>query len=154
MRKGYSLGFKRKRIGKTDYRRRLKILLAHKPRLVVRKSINNMLAQIIEYNEKGDNVVASANSSELKKYGWNGNRGNIPAAYLVGLLIGMKAKKKNIKELVLDAGLQTSVKGSRIYSSLKGCVDAGLDIPHSKDILPSEDRIMGKHIAKFDVNKF
>lgn len=148
------LGFKRKKAGKTDYRKRLKLLLANKPRLVVRKSLKNILAQIVEYDEKGDKVILSAHSSELKKYGYAGSKGNIPAAYLVGLLAGNKAKKKDIKELVLDIGLQNSVKGSRIYSVLKGCVDAGLSIPHSKNILPLDDRVKGKHIKDFDANKF
>jgi len=148
------LGFKRKRLGKTDYRKRLKILLANKPRLVVRKSLKNISAQVIEYGENGDKVLLSAHSSELKKYGYDGSKGNIPISYLVGLLIGSKGKKKNIKELVLDIGLQKSVKGSRIYSVLKGCVDSGLSVPHSKEILPSDDRIKGKHIKNFEVNKF
>ena len=148
------LGFKRKRLGKTNYRKRLKLLLANKPRLVVRKSLKNILAQIVEYDKKGDKVVVSAHSSELRKYGYDGSKGNIPTAYLIGLLIGNKAKKKDIKELVLDIGLQNSVKGSRIYSLLKGCIDTGLNIPHSKNILPMEDRIKGKHIKNFDSNKF
>ena len=147
-------GFKRKKLGKTDYRKRLRLLLANKPRLVVRKSLKNILGQIVEYGDKGDKVILSAHSSELKKYGWEGNKGNIPSSYLVGLLVGTKAKKKDIKELILDMGLQNSVKGSRIYALLKGCIDAGLNIPHSKDILPIEDRIKGKHIEKFDANKF
>ena len=147
-------GFKRKKLGKTDYRKRLRLLLANKPRIVVRKSLKNILGQIVEYGDKGDRIILSANSSELKKYGWEGNKGNIPSSYLVGLLVGTKAKKKNINDLILDIGLQNSVKGSRIYSFLKGCIDAGLNIPHSKDILPTEDRIKGKHIEKFDSNKF
>lgn len=148
------LGFKRKRLGKTNYRKRLKLLLANALRLVVRKSLKNIIAQIVEYDENGDRVILSAHSSELKKYGYEGNKGDIPASYLVGLLIGNKAKKKNIKELVLDIGLQTSVKGSRIYSLLKGCIDCGLNIPHSEGILPSEDRIKGKYIKNFDSNRF
>ena len=147
-------GFKRKKLGKTDYRKRLKLLLANKPRLVVRKSLKNILVQIVEYGEKGDKVILSAHSSELKKYGWEGNKGNIPTSYLVGLLIGNKAKKKDFKELILDIGLQNSVKGSRIYSLLKGCIDMGLNVPHSKDILPMEERIKGKHIENFDGSKF
>ena len=154
MRSRHTVNFKRKRLGKTNYKKRLKVLLAKRPRLVVRKSLNNILAQIVEYDEKGDRVVLSAHSAELKKYGWNGNNGNLPAAYLVGLLIGNKAKKKGINKLVLDIGLQTSVKGSRIYSLVKGCVDNGLSIPCSNEVLPSEDRVKGKHINKFDVNKF
>jgi len=148
------LELKRKRLGKTNYRKRLKLLLANKPRLVVRKSLKNISVQIVEYDGKGDRVILSAHSSELKKYGWQGNKGNMPTSYLVGLLIGNKAKKKDIKELVLDIGLQNSVKGSRIYSLLKGCIDTGLNIPHSKNILPMEDRIKGKHIKNFDANKF
>jgi len=148
------LGFKRKRQGKTDYRRRLKLLLAQKPRLVVRRSLKNILAQIVEYGENGDKILSSVHSSELKKYGYENSKGNIPSSYLTGLLIGSKAKKKNIKELVLDIGLQKSVRGSRIYSVLKGCVDSGMNVPHSKGILPSEDRIKGKHIKSFDSKKF
>jgi len=147
-------GFKRKISGKTNYRKRLKLLLANKPRLVVRKSLKSILAQVVEYGEKGDKILVSAHSSELKKYGYDGNKGNIPSAYLVGLLIGGKAKKKGVKELILDIGLQNSVKGSRIYSVLKGCIDSGLNVPHSKEILPMEDRIKGKHINNFDGNKF
>lgn len=147
-------GFKRKILGKTNYRKRLKLLLANKPRLVVRKSLKNISAQVVEYGEKGDKIVVSAHSSELKKYGYGRSKGNIPAAYLVGLLAGSKAKKKNIAESVLDIGLQNSVKGSRIYSVLKGCLDAGLKVPHSKDILPIENRIKGEHIKDFDTNKF
>ncbi|MBU0628307.1 MAG: 50S ribosomal protein L18 [Nanoarchaeota archaeon] len=154
MRKNYSVGFKRKRMGKTDYRKRLAILSANKPRLVVRKSLNNILAQVVEYDEKGDRVIVSSHSAELKKYSWDKNCGNIPSAYLVGLLIGSKSKKKNIKEMILDLGSQKSIKGSRVYSLLKGCIDSGVVIPHSKEILPSGDRINGKHIKNFDTKKF
>lgn len=146
--------FKRKSTGKTNYRKRLKLLLSEKPRIVVRKSLKNIIIQMVEYSENGDKVILSAHSSELKKYGYDGGKGNVPAAYLVGLLLGIKAKKKDVKELVLDIGLQNSIKGSRIYSALKGCVDAGLNVPHSKEILPSEDRVNGKHIKDFDGNKF
>ncbi len=147
-------GLKRERLGKTDYRKRLKILLAKKPRLVVRKSLKNIIAQIVEYEEEGDKVIIAAHSSELRKYGYGDIKGNIPESYLVGLLIAGKAKKKEIKELVLDIGLQKSVKGSRIYSLLKGCIDGGLNIPHSEKILPSDDRVKGKHIKDFDSSKF
>ena len=34
-----------------------------------------------------------------------------------------------------------------ILLALKGMVDAGLDIPHSQNILPSEERINGEHIG-------
>ena len=85
---------------------------------------------------------------------WDKGNGNIPAAYMVGLILADKAKRKDIKGVVLDIGLQKSVKGSRIYAVLRGCVDGGLDVAHSDAILPSEERINGKHIKDFDGNKF
>ena len=147
--KTHVLPFRRKREGLTDYKKRLKLLLAHKPRLVVRKSLKNVVAQIVEYDEKGDRILVSAQSGELDKFGWKISKSNLPSAYLVGLLLGKKAKGKGVKEMVLDMGLQKSVKGSRIYALLKGIIDSGVNVAHSKDMLPDENRIKGEHIAKY-----
>jgi len=68
------------------------------------------------------------------------------------LLLGKKALKNDVKEAILDIGFQKSVIKSRIYSSLKGCMDAGLKIPHNQDIFPPQERIKGLHINK-DVEK-
>lgn len=141
--------FARKREGLTDYRKRLKLLISRKPRLVIRKSLRNIIAQIVEYNQKGDKVVVSVSSISLAKFGWKMTKNNLPAAYLTGLLLGKKAKKAGVKEAVLDMGMQKSVKGSKIYAALKGVLDSGLDIPHSDSMLPSESRIKGEHIAKY-----
>jgi hypothetical protein len=51
-----------------------------------------------------------------------------------------------VSEAILDIGLNPPVKGSRIYAALKGVLDAGLDIPHSEDVIPNDDRLSGKHI--------
>jgi len=139
---------RRRREGKTDYRLRLKLIKSHKPRFVVRKSANNITCQIIKHNSSGDNVVVSINSSHLKKLGWKGHN-NIPAAYLTGYLCGLSAKKHKVTEAVFDMGLYRSTKGSRLYAALKGAVEAGLEIPHSEDILPPEERTSGKHIASY-----
>lgn len=85
----------------------------------------------------------------LKKYGWKGHRGNLPSAYLVGLIAGYEALKRGYKEAVLDIGRYKSTKGNALYAVLKGALDAGLNIPHSETILPSEDRIRGEHIANY-----
>jgi large subunit ribosomal protein L18 len=53
---------------------------------------------------------------------------------------------------VLDIGLKEPTKGSGVFAALKGMVDAGLEIPHGKDVLPSKERLMGKHIGD-DVEK-
>jgi len=142
--------FKRKRQGKTDYRKRLRLIASNKPRLVVRRALKNIIVQIIESNPKGDKVLVSAHTNELKKnFDWKIAKRNIPTAYLTGLLAGVKAKSKNINEAILDIGLNPPTKGSIFYAALKGAIDAGLKIPHSNEILPTENRIKGEHIANY-----
>lgn len=145
----YTVQFRRKMKGLTNYRKRLKILMSNKPRLVVRKSLKNIQAAIVEYNQKGDVVKASAHSSNLKKYGWTYNTGNLPAAYLVGFLLG-KSANGEFDTVVLDIGLNKSVMGSKIYAVLAGALDGGLKVLCSKEILPSKERIMGKHIMDYN----
>ena len=145
----YRMPFKRRIKRKTNYRQRLKSLTSKKNRLVVRKSSKHITAQIIDFNKKGDQILVNAKSQELKKFGWSGPTNNLACAYFVGLLIGKKALKKNIKSAILDIGLERKTKGSRLFGVLKGVLDAGLTIPHSTEILPSEDRIMGKHIIDY-----
>ncbi len=141
--------FRRKRKGLTNYKKRLKLLLSGKRRLVIRKSLKNILAQVVEYTPQGDKVVLSAHSSELDKFGWKAGKGNVPGAYLTGLLLAKRAKEKGLNDFVLDMGFNKSVKGSRIYAVIKGVFDVGINVPHSADILPSEDRIKGDHIKKY-----
>lgn len=147
--KRYTVKYKRKMLGLTDYRARLRLIVSRKTRLVVRKSLNKIIAQLINYNVKGDNIIKTITSNDLNEYGWKYHPGNLPSAYLVGLIVGLEAKKIKIKEVVLDIGLRESIKGSAIYSLLKGALDSGLNIPLSQEILPSEDRISGKHIADY-----
>jgi large subunit ribosomal protein L18 len=144
---------KRRREKKTNYKKRLALLKSEKTRLVIRKRLSNISVQFINFDANGDKTIASAFSSELKKLGWT-KTGNIPAAYLTGLLAGKRAKEKKIGEAVLDLGLQTSTKGSRLYAALKGVLDAGVIIPHSESILPNEDRIRGKHISEEITKQF
>ncbi len=142
------LPFRRRREGKTDYRKRLALLKSGRPRVVVRKSNKNIRVQFAVYDVTGDKIVTSAIGSELKKYGWDYSLSNTPAAYLTGLLAGKKALKKGIKEGVLDIGLYTPRKGARIFAALKGVVDAGIEVPYGEEIVPSEDRLYGKHISE------
>ena len=147
---------RRKREGKTNYKKRLKLLLSRKPRLVIRSSNSNIIVQIIDYGDQGDNTLVSAHSKELTKMGWTFSKSNTPAAYLTGLLAGKKAKEKGIKEVIVDIGLKSPVKGSRIFAALKGFADMGVSVPFSDNIMPSDERIEGKHIAdykKSDITK-
>ncbi|MDI6856000.1 MAG: 50S ribosomal protein L18 [Candidatus Thermoplasmatota archaeon] len=144
----YRVKFKRRREGKTDYRKRLALLKSNLPRAVVRKTLTNSIIQIIEYTAIGDRVVASATAHELKKLGWSANTDTLPAGYLTGLLAGKRARAKKVTQATLDIGLRTASKGAHVFACLKGLLDAGLEIPHSKNMLPSEDRIKGKHIKE------
>ncbi|MCS7386274.1 MAG: 50S ribosomal protein L18 [archaeon GB-1867-005] len=145
----YKVPFRRRREGKTNYRKRLKLILSGKPRLVARKTNNYIIAQVIEARVEGDAVLAAAHSKELRNFGWLAACDNTPAAYLTGLLAGYKALKAGVEEAVLDIGLHRPIKGARIFAVLKGAVDAGLQVPHTEEILPSEDRIRGEHIAEY-----
>jgi large subunit ribosomal protein L18 len=148
----YVVAFRRKREGKTDYRKRLNLLKSRTPRVVVRKSLKHITMQLVEYNPTGDKILVSVHTNELQKLGWKGNTSNTSAAYLTGLLLAKKAKEKNIQNAIADLGLYPTVKGSKLFAAVKGVVDGGLNVPFDDSIAPSEDRLQGKHISE-DVAK-
>jgi large subunit ribosomal protein L18 len=118
---------------------------------VVRKTNTTTIVQIINASVIGDSTVASAISTELTNHGWVAGTGNIPSAYLTGLLAGLRAKSRGVKDAVLDVGLNPPVKGSRVYAALKGAIDAGLEIPFNPEVIPDESRLTGEHIvASYD----
>ena len=84
-----SIPFRRKLRGRTNYNRRINLLKSDKLRLVVRKSLKHIMVSLVEYDEKGDKVIISVNSGSLQKLGWKADKGNIPAAYLTGFLLGL-----------------------------------------------------------------
>ena len=146
----YKVPLRRRREGKTDYRLRKKLILSGLPRLVVRGSLKHFTVQVTKAEINGDRVLASAHTKQLvRDFGWRGACGNIPAAYLTGLLAGLRAVNNGIKKAVLDIGLFSPIKGSRVFAALKGAIDAGMEIPCSEEVLPDEDRILGKHIADY-----
>lgn len=144
----YRVKFRRARAGKTDYRARRQLIISRKPRLVVRKSLKNTNIQLVIPETDGDSTLVSSNTVELKKYGFTGT-GNLPSAYLAGLLLGYRAKKIGHAEAILDLGLCHATKGGRIYAALKGAVDSGLAIPHDPTIFPGDEKITGKSIDKY-----
>jgi len=145
----YCVQLRRRKEGKTDYKARKALVISGKPRLVVRNTLKNVIAQIILAKPHGDEVLGSAHSRELKKYEWNAHAGNLPSAYLTGLLCGLKAKAQGVKEVILDIGLHSPSKGARVFAMLKGVLDAGVHVPHSEEKLPDEKRIEGEHIAQY-----
>ncbi len=145
----FTIPFRRKREGRTYYRQRIKILLSDMARFVIRGSSKNFQASIVQYDQKGDKILFTIDAKALSKMGWKGGTGNIPSAYLIGALAGKKALESGIKDAVLDIGFKNSTKGSRLYAALAGAIDSGLEIPFNKEVLPSTERISGKHIADY-----
>ena len=143
----YTVAYRRKREGRTDYKKRIKLLLGNRPRLVVRKSLKHISLQIVEFHPAGDKIVLTAHSRELAKHGWKAGTGNTSAAYLTGLLLAKKAGKKI--ECVIDIGQQTSVKGCTLYAAAQGAADGGLQVPFAKEIAPSMNRIRGEQVATY-----
>lgn len=148
--------FRRRLENKTDYKARQKLLASNLPRIIIRKTNKQILAQIVTSKEAQDYIVCAVESNELNDFGWKLSKKNLPAAYLAGFLLGMKCKKakEKIKKAILDIGLQRSTKGSKIYSALKGFIDAGIEVKCSQDMFPSEERIKGSHINKEIASEF
>lgn len=144
--------FRRRREGRTDYRRRLRLLRSGAKRAVVRKSLNQIQVQIVDYDSKGDKVVVSAVSGELRDMGWTAGIGNVPAAYLTGLLAGRRAAGKGITKVVLDLGRQNPAHGGRLFAAASGISDAGIVLPHGEVARPKKERLEGKHLSG-DVGK-
>lgn len=146
----YHVPFRRRRTGKTDYRKRKIMILSKVPRFVVRCSLKHTTVQIIDAHSIGDRTLISTSSQEIvKEFGWKAYCRNLPMAYLVGFFVGHKALAQGITQTVLDIGLKKASKGGRVFAALKGAVDAGLNMQHNEKILPSTSRIKGEHIVTF-----
>ncbi len=144
----YKVPRRRRREGKTNYYKRYRMILSGHPRFVVRKTLKHIIVQVMIAKPEGDYTVAAAHSRELaKKYGWKGGLGNIPAAYLTGMLAALRALKAGIKYAVPDIGLHAPTRGAKVFAAIKAANDVGLEVPVSDEVVPSEDRIRGEHIA-------
>ncbi len=143
-----NMSFRRRQEEKTDYAQRLVLLRSGKPRLVIRKSLNNFHVQLIK-SDDSDRTITETFSKALQKYGWKGHGGNMSAAYLTGYVAGLNAQKHNIREAVVDLGLQTSVRGSGLYAAALGVKDSGVSVNIGKEAVPHADRIAGRHVADY-----
>ncbi len=142
----FSVHFRRRRQGRTDYGKRLGQLKSRKTRMIVRKTNKFITVSFADFDNKGDKLIVTRSSRELKKVGFAG-KCNTPSAYLAGYWCGKLALKKNVSEAILDIGLHPATKGSVLFAALKGAVDAGVKIPFQQDIVPSQERINGKHLG-------
>ena len=145
----YKVPFRRRREGRTNYHFRYRLIISRKPRLVIRKGNRNINLQLVVAEPAGDRTLLTVNSRELQEFGYEGSTGNVPASYLAGLLFGKRMKAMGQNEAILDMGIHANTRGNRIYSALKGVVDAGVTVPHSPEIFPNEGRIRGEDIEAY-----
>jgi large subunit ribosomal protein L18 len=144
------LPYKRKREGKTDYRKRLNLLKSKLTRMVIRRSLKEIVIQFVNYSPDGDKILSTTRSTELKKHGLTGSKKNIPAAYLVGLLAGKKAKELKITTVTPDFGIRKPHQKGVVFAALKGVIDAGIktslhDSNKNEAIFPDKERLKGNH---------
>ncbi|OGJ13061.1 hypothetical protein A3K82_03400 [Candidatus Pacearchaeota archaeon RBG_19FT_COMBO_34_9] len=143
---------RRRRQGKTDYNKRIKMLSGESPRIIFRKTNKYIIAEYITSREAQDKVEIGITSKKLKGYGWpdefEGSLKSIPAAYLTGLLIGREIIRKKLKTPIADFGMIRAVKKTKAYAFLKGLADAGIKINCAEENFPDEERISGKNMKK------
>ncbi len=141
------LELRRKREGRTNYKKRLALLKSGKPRLVIRRSNRYLLLQVVAYHPDGDNVLTTTSSRSLAKKGWKGSGKSLPAAYLTGLLLAKQALEKGVEEVIVDIGLQKHRAGTRLCAAIKGVIDGGVRVPADESIFPPQERLFGEHIS-------
>jgi large subunit ribosomal protein L18 len=151
----YKVAFRRRREGKTNYTLRRRLVLSGKPRVVVRRTNTQTSVQLVNSEATGDKTLSNTTSKNVVDLGWQGNTNNIPTAYLTGYYFGKKALLNKVVDkdqtLVLDIGLTRKFYGGKLFATLKGAVDAGLNITFGDDkIFPSKERIRGEHIANYE----
>lgn len=130
---------------KTDYKARFSLLKSELPRFVVRKTNRYIIVQLVKSDIAQDRVIFTLNSKSLLKSGWSkekvGSLKSLVAAYIIGIKAGEEALKHKIHDAIFDIGMYRNIHKSRIYSVLKGALDAGLKIKHSPEVLPSIEQL-------------
>ena len=81
-------------------RKKLKRVSSNRLRISVKKSLNNLSAQIIDDNLKKTLVSASSTEKELRK---NKSK-KIEKSSLIGEILAKRAKEKNIDKVYFDRG--------------------------------------------------
>ena len=64
-------------------------------------------------------------------------------------MCGKKVQEQKIKKIIVDFGLVTPFKGTRLYAAVKGLKDSGLEINCPEEMFPSDDRVQGKNIEEY-----
>jgi large subunit ribosomal protein L5e len=92
---------RRRRLGKTDYYARRRLVQqaknkydSKKYRLCVRRTNSKIIAQIVYSTMIGDRILCAAESSELTRFGLSAGLTNYSAAYCTGLLLARRLLKQ------------------------------------------------------------
>jgi large subunit ribosomal protein L5e len=170
----FQVKFRRRREGKTDYYARKRLIMqdktkfaAPKFRLVVRIANKSVTVQVVKALIDHDEVLSSAYSHELPRFGVKVGLTNYAACYATGLLLARRLLKKfgldekytgneeitgthfEVEEMEdgprpfranLDIGVARSTTGARVFAVMKGACDGGLFVPHSDSRFPGYDR--------------
>ncbi|MBU0527912.1 MAG: 50S ribosomal protein L18 [Candidatus Micrarchaeota archaeon] len=146
----YVVYYRRRREGKTDYKKRLALVKSGKTRMVIRRSNKALVIQFVDFYPEGDKTLLTMSSNQLSKdYKWPAKR-NIWTGYLAGLMAGKLAQKKGVKEFVLDVGMYGSSKGSVIYAALQGATDSGLKSNFDSKMIPDFSTVPDKYKKAFE----
>ena len=141
---------RRRKEFKTDYGKRIKLLKSEKPRIVFRKTNRYLIVQYVVSDEAKDKVVFGLTSKELLKYSWPksaiGGLKSLTASYLTGYLAGKKILKEKLEQPIIDLGMIRVLHKTKVYSFIKGLIDAGLKISCKEKVFPEENRIKGEHM--------
>ena len=143
---------RRRKQGKTDYAKRIKLLKSKSPRIVFRKTNRYILSQYVESKQAKDKIIFGVTSKDLLKKGWpkefSGSLKSIPASYLTGFLMGNEIKSKKLKTPILDTGMIRVLGKTKVFSFIKGLIDSGIKIKCKEENFPEEERIKGKNLKK------
>jgi large subunit ribosomal protein L18 len=143
---------RRRKEGRTDYAKRLKLLKGESPRIIFRKTNRYIIAQYVTSREAQDKIEIGITSKDLKKFGWpeefEGSLKSIPAAYLTGLLIGKEIINKKLKTPIVDFGMIRVISKNRAFAFLKGIADAGVEIKCDEEQFPEQERLEGANMRE------
>jgi len=141
---------KRRKEGKTDYSKRIKLLKSGRPRVLFRKTNRYIISQYVISKEAKDKVIIGVNSKSLLKYGWpkekTGSLKSLSASYLTGYLMGKKILKNKLEEPIVDFGMIRTIHKTKVFAFLKGLIDSGIKVPCKEEAFPEEKRIIKEGI--------
>jgi len=145
---------KRRRKNITDYNARLTLLKSDITRVVIRKTNRYVIIQIVDSKNAQDKIIYGLTSKELISEGWNeefiGSLRSVPACYLTGILFANKIDKD--KKYIVDLGMARTIKGPRLFETIKGLIDGGLKISANEKVFPSKESLEGKY-SKEDIKE-